>query len=417
MDGILISTKKDNREMKELINSLGYKVKKEFLQIRNKKTPYYLGKGKIEEIKEYIEKNSIEIVFVNDSLRPSQWFNLEDYLGVNVYDRIRVILEIFAKRAKRREAKLQVKLAKLSYEKPFVRELFHRVKKEEKPGFLSGGEYVVADYYEMIKKQVKKVRNELRKVEIERENKRRERKKRGFYLISIAGYTNAGKSSLLNYLTGEKVTVDEMVFSTLSTKTSRIKKEDKIPLLFTDTVGFIKDLPHWIIDAFHSTLEEISLADVIVLIVDASEEIKEIKEKLSVSLKEIYNLKEKPNIVIALNKIDLLEEEEIAEKIREIRKFTNYKCVPISVKNGVNIDILLNEIYKFLPTLQKIEIKIPLNNSDGILKWLNRNTTVLSLDLKDFAKIRVICSERIKDKIIGKCLKAGGEVYLYGNRR
>ena len=414
VDGILISMKEDNKEMRELVKSLGHKIKKEFLQTRDKKTPYYVGKGKIEEIKRYVEENGIEIAFVNDSLRPSQWFNLENYLGIEIYDRIRVILEIFAKRARRKEAKLQVKLAKLSYEKAFVKELFHRVKEEERPGFLSGGEYVVADYYEMIKRQIKKIKKELKKIEEEREDRRGERKERGFYLVSIAGYTNAGKSSLLNYLTGEDVVVDEMVFSTLSTKTSKLKIDSKFPILFTDTVGFIKDLPHWIIDAFHSTLEEIALADVIVLIVDGSEEI---KEKINTSLREIYNLRERANIIIALNKIDLIGKRETFEKVREIREITNYKCIPISVKNGTNIELLLNEIYNLLPPPRKIEIKIPIEKSNGILKWLNSNTTILNLEMKDFARIGVLCSERLKDKVIGKCLKLGGKVRVYGNGR
>ena len=283
---IILSTKEDTKEIKELAKSLGYEIAKEFIQKRERTTPFYLGKGKIEEVKNFIENNAIDVVIVNDALRPSQWYNLEKFLNVPVYDRIRIILEIFADRARRKEAKLQVKLARLRYEKPFVRELFHRLKKGEKAGFLGGGEYVVADYYEMIKRQMKKIKEELKKIAEEREIKRGERKEKGFYLISIAGYTNAGKSSLLNYLTGEKVIVEERVFSTLSTKVSKFKKRGPLPLLFTDTVGFIKDLPHWLIDAFHSTLEEIALADIVILLIDASDDLNKMKEKAFTSIKE-----------------------------------------------------------------------------------------------------------------------------------
>jgi len=410
VDGIILSIKKDTKELRELVKSLGHGVKKEFIQIREKPTPYYLGKGKIEEIKEYVEKNNIEAVFVNDALRPSQWFNLEKYLNIPVYDRIRIILEIFADRAKRKEAQLQVKLAKLRYEKPFVRELFHRVKEGERPGFLGGGEYVVADYYEMIKKQMRRIREELKKIEKEREIRRGKRKGWGFYLVSIAGYTNAGKSSLLNYLTGEKVVVEERVFSTLSTKTSKLKVKGDVPLLFTDTVGFIKDLPHWMIDAFHSTLEEIYLADVVVLLMDASEELDEMKEKAFTSLKEIYGLKERPNIVIALNKIDLLKKEEIERKKKEMEKLLGHKCIPISAKTGENIDLLLQEIYNILPPPSKLEIKLPMNNNKEIIEWIEENTNILEWNLDGCLKIKIKCSERLKEKIIGRCRKAGGEV-------
>ncbi|MCD6330644.1 MAG: GTPase HflX, partial [Thermoplasmata archaeon] len=128
MKGIILSAKEEIKEIRQLAESLGYNIIGKFVQKRNKTTPYYLGKGKIEEIKKFVEENVVDAVIVNGSLRPSQWYNLEKLLGVPVYDRIRIILEIFADRAKKKEAKLQVKLAKLRYEKPFVRELFHKVK-------------------------------------------------------------------------------------------------------------------------------------------------------------------------------------------------------------------------------------------------------------------------------------------------
>jgi len=416
VEGIIISTKEDTKELRQLAESLGYKIKKEFIQLRKRVTLYYVGKGKIEEIKEYVRNNGIGIAFVNDALRPSQWFNMEKVLGIQVYDRIRTILEIFADRAKRKEAQLQVKLAKLRYEKPFVRELFHRIKEGERPGFLGGGEYVVADYYEMIKRQMKKIRDELKKIRKEREIRRRERRERGFYLVSIAGYTNAGKSSLLKYLTGEKVIIEERVFSTLSTKTCKPKAQQDIPLLFTDTVGFIKDLPHWIVDAFHSTLEEIYLADIVILLIDSSENIEEMKEKASTSLREIQILKERPNIIIALNKIDLLNEKEIEEKRIMMEEFLGHKCIPISAKTGKNINLLLQEIYNTLPFPSEIEVRFPPNISGEFIEWLEKNASIKRIDMDGCLNIRIKCSDRIKDKIIGRCKKMGGEVIIYGNR-
>jgi len=283
--GILISKNDDVKELIALANSLGYEIVETFIQKKERITSHYIGRGKLEEIKRFIEENDVEIAFVNADLKPSQWYNLENFLGIKVYDRIRLILEVFADRANRREAKLQVKLAKLRYEKPFVRELIHRLKEKERPGFLAGGEYLVADYYEMIKKQMKKIKEELAKIEMERKIRRKDRKEKGFYLVSIAGYTNAGKSSLLKLLTGENVLVEERLFSTLSTTTSKMKQFRKYkPVLLTDTVGFIKNLPHWLIDAFHSTLEEIELADIVVLLIDASDDIDEMREETLTSL-------------------------------------------------------------------------------------------------------------------------------------
>ncbi|RLF40651.1 MAG: GTPase HflX [Thermoplasmata archaeon] len=414
VDSVIVSIKKDVAELEELTKSIGYDVKKVFIQIREKPTPYYVGRGKMEEIKNFIEENNIELVLVNDALRPSQWFNMEKYLGVTVYDRVRIILEIFADRAKRREGKLQVKLAKLTYEKPFVRELFHRVKKGEKPGFLAGGEYVVADYYEMIKRQTKKIREELKKIALERDIRRMERKESGFYLVSIAGYANAGKSSLLNYLTGEKRVVEDRVFSTLSTKTSRFRENRHPPLLFTDTVGFIKDLPHWMIDAFHSTLEEIALADVVILLIDSSDSTKDMKEKAMSSLKEIYRLKETVKIIVALSKSDLLSEKEIAAKTKEMKRTLNHPCIPISTLTERNMDVLINQVYECLPQFSRLRIEIPQDNADGMLEWLSRKTSVTRISQNNALIVELECSERMKERVVGKCKKSGFAVREYG---
>ncbi|RLF44649.1 MAG: GTPase HflX, partial [Thermoplasmata archaeon] len=307
---VIISLQDDNDELKRLAESLDYVVVKIFVQHHS--TPnrsFYIGKGKIEEVKEYLEGKGIDYVIVNGKLTPSQWYNMEKELNAIVYDRIRLILDIFADRAKRKEAKLQVKLAYLRYEKPYIKELVHKIRAGEHPGFMAGGEYEVANYYEMIKKQIKKIRKELEKIERERESHYEYRWKKGYYLVTIAGYTNAGKSSLLNNLTGENVKVEERLFSTLSTTTRAIKKRDA-PILITDTVGFIKDIPHWLIDSFKSTLKGIELSDVVVLLVDISEENNTIVDKINLSVKEIMEINANQKIVIGFNKIDKISKKE-----------------------------------------------------------------------------------------------------------
>jgi len=263
---VIISLQEDNEELEHLSESLNYEVVKIFIQRQGKsRRPFYIGKGKIREIKDYLSERNINFAIVNGMLTPSQWYNMEKELGIKVYDRVHLILDIFADRAKRKEAKLQVKLAYLRYEKPYIKELIQRIRAGEHPGFMGGGEYEIANYYEMIKRQIKKIKKELEKLERGRESHYKYRVKKGYYLVTIAGYTNAGKSSLLNKLTGENVEVEERLFSTLST-TTRIIKDERKPILVTDTVGFIRDLPHWLIDSFKSTLKGIALSDVVVLL-------------------------------------------------------------------------------------------------------------------------------------------------------
>ncbi|MEM2583613.1 MAG: GTPase HflX, partial [Candidatus Thermoplasmatota archaeon] len=407
--GIVLSLKEDVAEIISLAESLDYKIDKTFIQNKEIDTSYYLGKGKIEEVKNYIEENGIKIVFVNDALRPSQWYNLEKILGVEVYDRIRLIVEIFMRRAKRKEAKLQVSLAKLQYERPFVRELFHRTSEKERPGFLGGGEYVVADYYEMIKRRIKKIKNELKKIEEDRGLVRKERKEKGFYVVSITGYTNAGKSSILKALTGENVEIDNRLFTTLSTKTKKLSKS--LPILLIDTVGFIKDLPHWLINAFHSTLEEISFSDLILLVVDASDDEKTMLEKIRTSLKEIYILKEEPKIIIVMNKIDKIKEDEIKKKIEIVENNFNIKTIAVSALTGENINLLRDEIQNSLP-FSYLELKIP-EEEKSFISWIWKNSNVLDFSFNGTANLKIRCSEKVKEIIKGKCSKIGGEVIVW----
>ena len=224
-NAIVVSLEPYTSEIISLAETLDYNVVNTFIQTRNKPdVKTFIGKGKLEEIKNYIKNypDLIELVVVNGELRPSQWFLLEKQWNVEVFDRIRIILSIFEKHAERKEAKLQVSLAQLEYERPYVRELIHRARSGEHPGFMAGGEYQVDDYYEMIKKQVKKIKEELERICNQRQLHRVHRHKGGFYLISLAGYTNAGKSSLLNLLTEGNVKVEGKLFSTLSSDTGRV---------------------------------------------------------------------------------------------------------------------------------------------------------------------------------------------------
>ena len=299
---IIVSLHEEIDEITLLTKSKDFEVIKSFIQHREKPdVTTYIGKGKCEEIEEFILDSDIKIdaVIIDGSLKPSQWFLLERSWNVPVYDRLRLILMIFKDRAKRKEARLQVRLAELEYERPFVRELIHRARSGEHPGLMAGGEYQVDDYYEMMKKQVKQLKEKLDHIRNQRTVRRRHRHHSGYFLVSLAGYTNAGKSSLLNELTEEGVEVEDRLFSTLSTTTRKLA-QSKIPILLTDTVGFIQQLPSWMIEAFHSTLEEIRDADVVILVVDGSDLLTNFEQKFTTSLDELNELGVINPILIAI---------------------------------------------------------------------------------------------------------------------
>ena len=383
LNAIIISLNKNISEIKQLAESLNYNVIKIFVQTRDfPDVNSYIGFGKVEEIKEFIVtcNQNITRVIVDGEIKPSQWFNLEKKFNVQVYDRIRLILAIFRNRADRKEARLQVRLAELQYEKPFVKELIHRSRAGEHPGFMAGGEYQVDDYFEMIKKQTKKIKLDLLKIQKEREIRRQHRHISGFFLVSLAGYTNAGKSSLFNILSGEQVSVEGRLFSTLSTTTRKINNKN-IPVLITDTVGFIQDLPAWIIDAFHSTLEEISVADIVLLVIDASEEKEIIENKIIVSSGELQDIGVNSPIIIVLNKIDLVSDKYLKDIINHLEKLgykNGKKMIPISVKKIENIDKLLKVIYNELPDISRIKMKLPINEkTQSFISWLYKKSKII----------------------------------------
>ena len=417
-NAIVISLNDDISEIKDLADSLNYNIVNSFIQHReNPDVNSYIGSGKVDEIKKFIENSEkkINLIIVDGELKPSQWFNLEKKFDIDVYDRVRLILAIFEKIAEKKEAKLQVKLAQLQYERPFVRELIHRARSGEHPGFLAGGEYQVDDYYETIKKQMKKIKEELENIRNQREVRRRHRHTGGFYLVSLAGYTNAGKSSLLNLLSHENVYVENKLFSTLSTTTRKINSKH-VPILLTDTVGFIKDLPAYIIDAFHSTLEEIEVADVVVLIVDVSEKKEIIVDKLKVSINELIEIGVTSPIIITLNKTDLISNEELNERLDYINNqglTENKKIIAVSAKNQNNIEKLLDFIYESLPQLVKFKIKLPLNEeTQSFISLIYEKAHVLEISYDEYIIIHIESNMALKEKIISRCKELKGRLYL-----
>lgn len=327
-----------NEEFDKLVRSLGYRITYHVFWNGKINPRYYISRGKVEELKEKTKEIKAERVIVDGILKSSQWYNLEKELKIPVDDRIKLIIDIFADRAKSREAMMQVEYANLKYEISHVREAIHRMRLGEHPGFMAGGEYEVADYYEMIRRKMAKIRRELEKLKVQREERRKRRREEGYILVGIAGYTNTGKSTLLKALSGRDVLIEDRMFSTLSTRTSKLGKEK---ILITDTVGFVENMPPWLIKAFEPTLEEIYHADIVLLLLDCQDDLEEFKKKFMLSL-DIIESKIQGRIIPVINKIDGCENME--EKIEILKDLG--EPILISAKNGVGIEMLLRRIKK-----------------------------------------------------------------------
>lgn len=351
-------------------------------QVRPPDSQYQIGSGKARELAQLVEETKAQKIIFDNRLKPVQVYNLAKVTGVKAIDRFQLILQIFARRATTNEAKLQIRLAGLRYELTHAKEKVRLAKKEEQPGFMGLGAYEVDRYYDTVKRQIKTIRKKLEKIQKRRELHRKRREELGFQSISLAGYTNAGKSSLFNALTEEEAPVNEGLFTTLSTTTRLLKISGK-RFLLTDTVGFIDRLPLKLIEAFQSTLEETIHSDLILLLVDASESVELIEKKLSCCLKTINQLGASgiPRILV-LNKIDLLSEKELSHRIKILHKKA-LDPVPISALYRVNFDLLKEEILGTLKNYIRVSFTIPLSDEAmSFISWLFDRTDVRTLNYK-----------------------------------
>ncbi|MEM2972113.1 MAG: GTPase HflX [Candidatus Bathyarchaeia archaeon] len=370
-------------ELKSLAESAGYTVVGKIEQVREPDSRYQIGAGKVEELAKLVKETGAQKIIFDNMLKPVQAYNLAKATGVEAIDRFQLILEIFTKRASTTEAKLQIQLAKLGYELAHAKEKVRLAKKGEQPGFMGLGAYEVDVYYEAVKKQVHTLRKKLRKIREKRQLHRQRRAELGFSSISLAGYTNAGKSSLFNALTEEEVPVDASLFTTLST-TTRLVKIAKKKFLLTDTVGFIDRLPLTLIEAFHSTLEETIYSDLILLVVDMSEPTAIIEKKLAVCLETIEHIGAAGiPLIIALNKIDMLTEKEVYQKLEILREKAP-NAIPISALHKTNIEPLKQKILEILKNQIKVSCTIPLTNETmPFISWLFKSADVQTIKYAD----------------------------------
>ena len=311
-------------------------IKQEFLS----SPKFGLSGGKIDDLKNLVTKMRPDVIVFDEVMKPSQNYNLAAELKIQVLDRESLILEIFESRSTSTESKMQVKLAQLRYEMSRAREKVRLSKMGEQPGFMGIGKFEVDVYYNDIKNRMVSVRAKLQKAGKQRELHRQSRKRIGFRTISLAGYTSAGKTTLFNSMTGEKNEEDHKLFTTLTT-TVRKFKLDREWVLISDTVGFISKLPAYLIEAFKSTLEELTFTDIVIVVIDANEKNNELKKKFSSCYKTLMELGVKrQNLLFAFNKTESMNDEEILEKIKQLDLLENKNWIAISAKSGKNIEKL-----------------------------------------------------------------------------
>lgn len=320
-------------EMKELTLSAGGEVTDVVEAHLERPSPsHYIREGKLAEISEKAGKSKANLVIFNIDLSPGQAKNIEKDAGLRVVDRTGLILDIFARRAKSREGKLQVEMAQLNYLLPRLvgQEILSRL--GGGIGTRGPGEQKLEVDRRRIRDRISKLKGDLEKLERHRALIRQGRRRKDFYSVALTGYTNSGKSTLLNALTGANAFVEDQLFATLDPMTRLYRRNGYRPILYTDTVGFLRDLPHSLIEAFRSTLEEAVEADYLIHVLDVSHPHAE-EQKLAVekTLKEIGAIA-KPTL-LALNKCDLVSEE---EKEHILAKFPGGVLISASTRAGLD---------------------------------------------------------------------------------
>lgn len=329
-------------EMRELADSAGREVIGSMqAHVPHPSASTFLREGKLNELKIETVKTGAETVIFNLDLTPGQARNIEGFLKIRVMDRNGLILEIFARRAKSSEGKLQVELARLNYILPRLGGLGTVLSRLGGGiGTRGPGETELEWDRRKIRRRIESVKDQLKKVAKHRDLLRAGRRKRNFTSVAIVGYTNAGKSTLFNALTGADAYVEDKLFATLETKTRVQTINGRHDLLFIDTVGFIKQLPHSLIEAFHATLEEVTEADILIHVLDVSHPNAESCRLAVLQVLKEIKASEKP-FILALNKTDLLNENE-KKRVRE----TWPEGVLISAKAGAGFEDLMNAVLK-----------------------------------------------------------------------
>ncbi len=380
-------------ELYELTKSAGANPVSYIIQKKDRPNPATcVGSGCLEDIKNFCNSNEINLIIFDCELSPVQIKNIENFTGIRVIDRTMLILDIFASRARSKEGKIQVELAQLKYMMPrLTGKGIELSRLGGGIGTRGPGETKLETDKRHIRRRMETLKSELKDIEKHREQIRKNREKNGVITVAIVGYTNAGKSTLMNKLTEAGVLAKNQLFATLDPTSRALKLPSGISVMLVDTVGLIRRLPHHLVESFKSTLEEASLADIILNVCDASS--KESRAHLEITNNLLFELgcKDKP-IIPVMNKCDL---------VPEVMKISNsYNVVRISAKTGEGIDELLSCIERNLPVkMKEVTMLLPFSKS-GIASNIRKNGTILNEEYEELGiKIKALIDIRIYSKI------------------
>jgi len=390
-------------ELSGLAKTAGARVVGQLTQRREKPdATTYIGKGKVEELKSLVGDAGADVVLFDNDLSPGQTRNLEKALGVKVLDRTELILDIFAGRARTYEARLAVELAQLEYSLPRLKRMWTHLSRQKKGIGLRGpGEKQLESDRRLVERRIHDLRTELKAIHRRRQ---REVATRGDLMtVSLVGYTNAGKSTLLNGLTGADVLTQDALFSTLDTRTRRWQLPGWGPVLLSDTVGFIRDLPHHLIASFQATLEEARQAHLLLHVADA------VREQVSAAYEvlEEIGLQTKDTLLV-LNKIDALPDRARLQGL--LGRYPN--AVPISARSGLGLAALAAAVSEALSrTFRDVDVEFAVGNG-RLMAYLAAHGEVLS---KHFRDSRVVVHCRIAQKHLGRIGRDQCVVRPHGN--
>lgn len=384
-------------ELKNLASSAGAEVISEIIHIQEKPNPkYYISTGKLEEIEQSIIDDDINILIFDDELTPGQQVNLQEKLKIKVIDRTALILDIFAQRAQSREGKLQVELAQLNYLMPRLKGkglILSRL--GGGIGTRGPGETKLEVDRRKIRDKINLLEKKILQISVQREVQRKLREESGAFKISLVGYTNSGKSTLLNSLTDADVLEKDMLFSTLDSTTRKLNLDTGYEVLISDTVGFIEKLPHQLVAAFKSTLEEVVKADLLLMIVDLSNPD---YENHILSVKKVLNEigAKNSDILLVFNKIDKIASDLLIRSVRLIYR----NAIFISAKKKLGFSELLDKIKEIVSSdYIKILIKIPYNESSFESQIYKNCSITQKKYLKNYIKIIANCDSKTFMKI------------------
>lgn len=343
----------------------------------------FIGRGKVEELSQIILNQNIGIVVFDDEISPQQQRNLEKQLQCVVIDRTELILGVFARHAKTRESKLQIELAQCRYQLPRLKRLWTHLSRQRvggaSGGYLKGvGERQIELDKRQLKNRIATLQDKIEEIRKHREVQRSKRERTNIPIFAIIGYTNTGKSTLLNALTKADVLVEDKLFATLDTTTRKFTLANNQSILLIDTVGFIRKIPHTLVASFKSTLEEVNFADILLHIIDISNPYAEEQAEASLKVLEELNITNKP-IITVLNKIDKCDDNLLIIKM----KIKYPKVVIISALKREGFDDLLKMIMQEISLLRKVvKLKIPQSHY-GIVALLLKEGRIIFQDYED----------------------------------